>query len=73
MRRRGKVIKDQPLNSGKLALEKGDRVWVQSSPQFELVLIYDNDGSSSKTQGLLFTYGTKEKARKHVVLLKDKT
>jgi len=72
MRRRGRVFKEHRFDSGRIALKQDLKVWVETSADSDMVFIYDNDGSFSETQGLLMTYGTKEKARKHVRLLKEK-
>jgi hypothetical protein len=72
MRRRGRVFNEHRFDSGRIALKEDLRVWVETTPQSDMVYIYDNDGTASKTQGLLMTYGTKEKARKHIVMSKEK-
>jgi hypothetical protein len=70
MRKRARIIEDRLLPSTKIVLEEGDIVWLEIG--MNLVYVYDNDGSNSTTQGLLYTFQSKHEANKHVRVLKEK-
>jgi hypothetical protein len=69
-RRLGRVRKTRLLPSTRVALEKGQEVWLEIGNHF--VYVYDNDGSQSATQGLLYTFREREEATQHLVLIKEK-